>query len=166
MKKTVVLRKAGSGDYSFLREMLYESVYIPEGVKKPPYSIIDEPGPRKYLEDWMKESDTGVIAEESGIPIGAAWARKFNNTEEGAYGFIAPHIPELAIALKPGCRGQGIGNMLMNELLSQLALKGFKSLSLSVNKQNRAVNFYLKLGFKYFREQETDYLMIKKLQCK
>lgn len=111
----------------------------------------------------MKDSDSGVIAEESGVPIGAAWARKFESAEDGAYGFIAPHIPELAIALKPGYRGRGIGEMLMSELFKQLSSQGFKSLSLSVNKQNRAVNFYLKLGFKYFREQETDYLMIKKL---
>lgn len=164
MNKTVVLRKAASCDCNFLREMLYESVYIPEGVKKPPFSIIDEPGPGKYLEGWMKDTDTGVIAEKSGVPIGAAWARKFDNAEEGAYGFIAPHIPELAIALKPGYRGQGIGEMLMKELFIELASKGIKGLSLSVNKQNRAVNFYLKLGFKYFREQETDCLMIKKLQ--
>ncbi len=43
------VRKAGPEDLPFLREMLYEAFYIPEGEEKPDPSIIDNPDIYKYL---------------------------------------------------------------------------------------------------------------------
>ncbi len=46
---TYKVRKAGSEDMPFLREMLYEAIFIPEGEEKPHPSIINNPDIYKYL---------------------------------------------------------------------------------------------------------------------
>ena len=51
----------------------------------------------------------------------------------------------------------------MQALLEVLKVLGYKKLSLSVDKANRAVNLYKKLEFKMIKEQETDFLMVKYL---
>lgn len=157
------IRKAGPEDQQFLREMLYESIHLPPGADKPPFSIIDIPELLKYTDDWMKETDCGVIAELDGNKIGAAWTRQFKDAASGGYGFIDPAVPELVFAVRPDYRGRGIGTTLMEHLFTELNAIGFKKLSLSVNKKNRAVNLYKRLGFEKVKEQETDYLMIKSL---
>ncbi len=158
---TYKVRKAGSADLPFLREMLYEAIYIPEGEEKPDPSIIDNPDIYKYLSGWMKETDTGFIAETDGRAVGAAWTRLFENAAAGGYGFINSDTPELCLAVYEKHRNRGVGTVLMNALLAELKLKGYEHLSLSVDRQNRAVGFYKKLGFEVVKEQVTDYLMVK-----
>ncbi len=160
---TIKVRKAGSEDLPFLREMLYEAIFIPEGEEKPHPSIIDNPDIYKYLSGWMKETDTGFIAETGGRAVGAAWTRLFKSAAAGGYGFISSDTPELCLAVYERHRDNGIGTALMNTLLAELKLKGYEHLSLSVDKQNRAVGFYKRLGFEVFKEQDTDYLMVKKI---
>ncbi len=145
---TYMVRKAGSEDMPFLREMLYEAIFIPEGEEKPHPSIIDNPDIYKYLSGWMKETDTGFIAETDGRAVGAAWARLFESAVAGGYGFINSDKPELCLAVYEKRRNRGVGAALMNTLLADLKPKGYEHLSLSVDKQNRAVGFYKKLGFK------------------
>lgn len=160
---TIIVRKTGSEDMSFLREMLYEAIFIPEGEEKPHPSIIDNPDIYKYLSGWMKKTDTGFIAEADGRAVGAAWARLFESAAAGGYGFINSDTPELCLAVYENYRNRGVGTALMNSLLAELKLRRYEHLSLSVDKQNRAVDLYKRLGFKVVKEQDTDYLMLKKL---
>lgn len=155
------IRKARSQDIPFLREMLYEAIFVPEDEVKPPFSIIDNTEIFKYLAGWMKETDTGFIAEIDGQAVGAAWARLFENAAVGGYGFINSNTPELCLAIHKKYRDKGIGTALMRDLMAELKTKGYSSLSLSVDKLNRAADLYKKLGFRIHQEQETDYLMIK-----
>jgi ribosomal protein S18 acetylase RimI-like enzyme len=46
----------------------------------------------------------------------------------------------------------------------ELTVLGYSKISLSVDKANRAVTLYKRLGFKVIKEQETDLLMGKVLQ--
>ncbi len=164
MKKILFnVRKAKAEDYPFLREMLYQAMFIPEGQERPPFSIVDEPDLHIYLDDWMKDTDAGFIAEVNGLEAGAAWTRQFESAEKGAYGFIDADTPELCFAVNELYRGQGIGTGLMTALFDELKHRGYKNISLSVDKLNRAFNLYKRLGFTVFEEQETDYLMLKKL---
>jgi hypothetical protein len=90
---SIKVRKAGSEDMPFLREMLYEAIFIPEGEEKPHPSIIDNPDIFKYLGGCMKKTDTGFIAESDGQPVGAAWTRLFESAAAGGYGFINSDTP-------------------------------------------------------------------------
>jgi ribosomal protein S18 acetylase RimI-like enzyme len=161
MPDKFTIRQAEAEDYNFLREMLYEAIFVSEDEDKPPVSIIDAPEIYKYISSWMKASDCGFIAEADGLAVGAAWARVFENAEDGGYGFIDSNTPELSLAIFEQYRCRGIGTALMKALMAELKRKGFERLSLSVDKRNRAVGLYEKLGFKLAKEQKTSYLMIK-----
>jgi ribosomal protein S18 acetylase RimI-like enzyme len=51
----------------------------------------------------------------------------------------------------------------MKEMFTLLKSKGYKKLSLSVQKGNYAYKMYLKHGFEIIGENEEDYIMIKYL---
>ncbi len=158
-----IIRPADTKDYPFLRQMLYEAIYIPEGEAKPPLSILDAPEINKYISGWKKTDDAGFIAEIEGKALGAAWARLFENADAGGYGFVDNETPELCLAIYEEYRGMGVGTALMQALIEKLKALGYKKISLSVDKANRAVTLYKRLGFKVIKEQETDFLMVKDL---
>ncbi len=152
-------------DYECLSEFLYQAVFIPEGEELPPRSIINDPEIFVYIKEFGKQpGDLGVVAEQNGQIIGAAWTRIIP-----AYGHIDSETPELAISILPGFRGYGIGTKLMQKLFRVLRENGCKQTSLSVQKDNPAVRFYRRLGYEMSGERldhagHEDYLMIKYLQ--
>ncbi|MDO4339931.1 MAG: GNAT family N-acetyltransferase [Eubacteriales bacterium] len=78
-------------------------------------------------------------------------------------GHIDDETPSLAISLYDEYRRLGIGTALMDAMLLFLKDKGYKKISLSVQKANYAVNMYRKIGFKVVRENEEEYIMIYEL---
>ncbi|MCP4132923.1 MAG: hypothetical protein GY754_18305 [bacterium] len=78
----------------FLREMLYEAIYVHESEKKLPVSIIDDPLLSRYISNWGQKGDIGVISVYENNPVAAAWARLFPEENKG-YGFIDNHTPEI-----------------------------------------------------------------------
>lgn len=142
------IRPARADDLPFLREMLFEAAAVSESV----HALGKEqalllPGVRKYLEGWGRAGDQAVVAtDRGGRPIGAAWARCFS-AEGAGFGFVAHDIPELSVAVVPEMRGQGIGGALIKELMKSVRAAGHHALSLSVDRQNRAVALYQRLGF-------------------
>jgi ribosomal protein S18 acetylase RimI-like enzyme len=159
-------RPADASDYRFLRQMLYEAIFILEGEAKPALAILDTPELDKYLSGWKKDDDVGIIAEIEGEAVGAAWTRRFENADAGGYGFVDNETPELCLAISEKYRGMGVGTVLMQALLRELKGLGYQKISLSVDKVNRAVTLYKSLGFKVIKEQETDFLMVKELQSR
>jgi ribosomal protein S18 acetylase RimI-like enzyme len=111
--------------------------------------LIADPHAARYLLDWPRRGDFGVVAEtDAGEPVGAAWARCLPESEPG-YGFVAPDVPELSLGVLPGHRGRGHGRVLM-EALIRAAAEGpapIARLSLSVEDGNPAVRLYNSLGF-------------------
>ncbi|MGH3929327.1 MAG: hypothetical protein ACRDTF_05050 [Pseudonocardiaceae bacterium] len=51
-----------------------------------------------YVNGWPRDGERGMIAEASGVPIGAAWLRLMPVHDPG-YGFVAPDVPELSIGV-------------------------------------------------------------------
>lgn len=47
----------------------------------------------------------------------------------------------------PSTQGMGIGKLLVDEVVNLAAAQGGKFLQLNVNRNNKATNFYLKIGF-------------------
>lgn len=159
---SIEIRTADSQDLPFLRKMLYEAIYIPPGEPKPAESIVNDPQIMKYIQNWKQQSDCGCIAHLGGKAIGAAWSRLFSPQNPG-YGYVAPHIPELCMAIDPQYRNQGIGALLLHHLFSELRTKGFSHLSLSVDQRNRAAKLYVRTGFSIVETKDTDYVMIREL---
>ena len=115
-----------------LKDFLYEAVYVPEGMPAMPKSVIDQPELQVYIADFgKKKNDIGLVAEIDKKVVGAVWARIMND-----YGHIDNDTPSLAISLYKEYRGFGIGTNLMKEMLRILKDRGYKQVSLSVQKAN------------------------------
>ena len=139
-------------DQDFLKEMQYEALFVPEGAKPFPWSILEAPNIRKYYADFGEEGDHAFLAEMDHQPIGAVWARSFTETNPG-YGFVATDIPELSIALSKNFTGKGIGSKLMETMIDHLKANGYRAVSLSVDRNNPAMRIYERLGFEVFKEE-------------
>jgi ribosomal protein S18 acetylase RimI-like enzyme len=151
-------------DYACLPEFLYQAIFIPEGEALPPRDVIHDPQISVYIKDFgAQPGDFGVVAEQNGQVVGAAWTRIIP-----AYGHINAETPELALSILPEFRGYGIGTKLMKKLFKVLRDAGYKRTSLSVQKDNPAVRFYERLGYRVTDEKldhagHEDYIMVKDL---
>jgi ribosomal protein S18 acetylase RimI-like enzyme len=155
----MLLRLATADDFTFLTEMLLEA-YNWDGT---PTFTLDklrtEDKAWRYVDDWPRSTDFGVIAEVDGTAAGAAWARCFTADRPG-YGYIADDVPELSLGVSPAFRRQGIARAVMTELIRT---SPYKRLSLSVDPANNAANLYRSLGFKPVGMVETSETMLLEL---
>lgn len=143
----VALRPAGPVDAAFLTEMLVAAAFWrPDGPTGTVDEVMAEPQFAHYIAGWPRPGDSGVIAEEDGRPVGAAWLRFFPDSDPG-FGFVDAATPELSIGLMQQWRGQGIGTRLLDALLAQARGDGVTMVSLSVEKNNAAGRLYERAGF-------------------
>jgi GNAT superfamily N-acetyltransferase len=142
------VRPATKTDEHFLRGMLLLAAFPPDAVRPALEEVLRDERLARYIVDWGRPGDGGVVAEEEGQPIGAAWYRRFSRNETG-YGFISEDIRELSIAIVPEMRGRGIGRTLLLRLIEQAQAEGLPALSLSVSVRNPvAMRLYESLGFR------------------
>ncbi len=153
------IREIRESEYPILSDFLYEAIFIPEGIEKPPKSIIEQQELQVYIVDFGKADDCCLVAETKDKIAGAVWARIMND-----YGHVDDETPSLAISLYEEYRNLGIGTALMKAMLGFLKDRGYKQTSLSVQKANYAVAMYRKIGFEVVEENEEEYIMICKLQ--
>ena len=132
-----IIREIKEEEYPILSDFLYEAIFIPESMEKPPKAIIEQSELQVYIADFGKEDDWCLVAEVKGKIVGAVWGRIMND-----YGHIDDETPSLAISLYGEYRHLGIGTALMKAILHLLKEKGYKQTSLSVQKENYAVNMY------------------------
>lgn len=158
MKKiNTIIRQIRPDEYSLLQEFVYQAIYIPEGMKPPPRSVVDLPELQVYIAGFgTQPSDYCLVAEVAGTVVGAAWSRIMQD-----YGHIDDRTPSLAISLLPEYRGLGIGTQLLRSLLLLLQENGYLRLSLSVQKDNPALRLYERAGFRILAEKGTEYLMLR-----
>jgi ribosomal protein S18 acetylase RimI-like enzyme len=107
-------------------------------------SVQTQPFLTRYAIDWGRSGDLGVVAELAEQPIGAAWLRLWS--ADRGFGYIDDAIPELAMAVAPNYRGQGLGTQLLNQLLAS-AQTVYPAVSLSVRANNPALSLYQRTGF-------------------
>lgn len=152
------IRDIRESEYPILSDFLYEAIFIPEGIEKPPKSIIEQSELQLYVADFGKADDWCLVAETKEKIVGAVWVRIMND-----YGHIDDETPSFAISLYEEYRHLGIGTALMEAMLQLLKDKGYKQTSLSVQKANYAVAMYRKVGFEVVDENEQEYIMICRL---
>jgi ribosomal protein S18 acetylase RimI-like enzyme len=145
-------------EYDFFMDMQYDSIYILQG-KPPKPELLNAPNMKKYIEGWGRKGDKALVALNDIKPVGAVWYRLFDETNKG-YGFVDSETPELGMAILPEYRKQGIGRILINEIIKQARLDGFKSISLSVDPDNiAAVRLYQSFEFVYCGRSGTSWTM-------
>lgn len=158
MKKiNTIIRQIRPEEYGLLQEFLYQAIYLPEGTKPPPRSVVDLPELQVYVAGFgTQPSDYCLVSEIAGTVVGAAWSRIMQD-----YGHIDDRTPSLAISLLPEYRGLGIGAQLLRSLLLLLQENGYLRTSLSVQKDNPALRLYERAGFRILAEKGTEYLMLR-----
>jgi len=152
------IRELKKCEIKLLNTFLYEAIFIPEGVPEPSKDIINHPDLQIYISDFGKKDDICYVAEVEGKVVGAVWTRIIND-----YGHIDDETPSLSISLLKEYRNLGIGTKLMKQIILALKEKGYKQVSLSVQKVNNAVRMYKKVGFEIVHKNEEDYIMVCKL---
>jgi ribosomal protein S18 acetylase RimI-like enzyme len=143
------------GDIPFLHDILYHAIYVPPDAQPPPRDIIHLPEITRYLVDFGKRvGDIGCVALADDERAGAAWVRLMRG-----YGYVDDSTPELTIAVLPSFRGRGIGTLLLNGLISQVA-PHYGQISLSVTAGNPAQRLYERAGFREVRRDGESIIML------
>lgn len=92
---------------------------------------------KKLIPDYLSQVRVFVVCDNNGKIIGFTGVSD-NNLE--------------MLFIHPDARGQGVGKILVNYVISVLGVK-----KVDVNEQNaQAVGFYLKMGYKVISRSETD----------
>lgn len=159
----MIIREMFPSEAEFLREMLYESLFVHEGKEPYPRSVLELPDLAKYYLNWGSiPHDLAIVADKEGQLIGAVWGRAHQPPHEG-FGFVDSDVPEIGIAVFPAFRNQGIGTELINAISNHYQMQGLRSISLSVDRNNPAKALYDRLGFLVVRENEHDFIMQRML---
>ena len=115
----------------------------------------------RWLEDWGRAGDAGVVAWDGGRRLGAAWCRVL--AEVLARDAEGRPVPELAIAVAPEHRGRGVGACLLDGLARAASGVGHTAVSLTVNAQNPALRLYERVGFEVVGREGDRLTMVKSL---
>ena len=127
-----VLRAAGPADAENIRWALYTALsWNPERKLPPPDETLRHPEAIRYHRGWGRHGDLGVIATVGREVVG-----------------VDDETPEVAIGVRDGARGAGLGTRLLQQLAKAAAAEGFRRLSLSVDPENRACLLYERLGYR------------------
>jgi GNAT superfamily N-acetyltransferase len=149
----VALRPIQQSDVRFLRDMLRHAYHwrLATDPELPVY---------RYVHNWGRRGDAGVVAFEGRNVYGAAWYRLFAADEPG-FGFVDERTPELTIAVVPSHRGHGAGAQLLDALLERAREDGFARVSLSA--QPGQTRFYEAHGFRPAGERDGAATMVATL---
>ena len=151
-----LIREIRTEEIPMLDDFLYEAIFIPEGSPAPPRSVIEYEDLQVYVRDFGKKPDDRcLVAEVDGKVAGAVWTRIMDD-----YGHIDNQTPSLAISLYKDYRNRGLGTQLMRRMLEKLKADGYKSVSLSVQKANYALQMYRNAGFIPVSDHGDELLMI------
>jgi GNAT superfamily N-acetyltransferase len=148
-----MLRPVDIHDVRFLRDMLRHAYHwrLSEDTERPVY---------RYVQNWGRPGDTGVVAMDGPHAYGAAWYRLFSEREPG-FGFVDAETPELTIAVVPSRRGKGAGKELLEALLARAGEEGYGAISLSAAPEQAP--YYERFGFETVRESEHAVTMVARL---
>jgi len=156
------LRPTAAADRAFLYEMLHEANHwsLPPQASRPPLAeTLAEGLVSRYVDGWGRPGDDGIVAEAGGVPVGACWLRLFTAACHG-WGFVAPDVPELSIAVAPAWRGRGIGTRLLAAAVEQARAAGSLAVSLSVMPENTARLLYERAGFRHVATDDGSWTML------
>ena len=148
-----MLRPVDQMDTRFLRDMLRHAYHwrIAEDPDLPVF---------RYVQNWGRPGDAGVIASAGPNAYGAAWYRLFPASAPG-FGFVDEATPEVTIAVVPSHRGKGTGGELLEALVERARAEGYSQISLSA--EPGQTGFYEKHGFQELRREDGTVTMVASL---
>ena len=142
-----MIRQLTCQDEPVLWEMLYHGLSSGKKNELPPRDIVRRPEVARYVEGWGRVGDSGFVAHDkkNRALLGAAWLRLPADKSDAS--------PELALAVKPEHRKQGIGTALLTQLVR--ANPDHSTISISFVAGKPVLRLYERFGFKVV-EQRPD----------
>ena len=161
---TLLLRESQQSDIPFLRKILYEAVFWRAIANRPYFEEgLASPDVSKALADWgERDGDTAVIAMVNSVPAGASWYRYWSD-DNYIIGYIDEVTPILAIGVCRDYRQQGIGKKMMEWIIDSAAKQAVQRISLSVSKDNFALNLYRQQGFQEYADRGDAFTMVRSI---
>jgi len=159
------IRIATSSDIPLIRELTFNvwpQTYAAIISKEQIEFMLEMMYSEASLQQQMKEGYQFIIVYDEAEPVGFA---SYQKTE--------PAIFKLhKIYILPSQQGKGTGRFVIDHIISEIQQQGATALQLQVNRNNKARNFYEKLGFAVIQEADfdigngyfmNDYVMEKKV---
>jgi GNAT superfamily N-acetyltransferase len=160
----VIIREAGTEDAEVIAWALYAALDWNPDRTLPAYEfVVEHPEAARYHREWGRPGDLGVVAELPGEVVGVAYCRLFSDDDHG-HGYVDAETPEVAVAVRDGRRGEGIGTRLLAALAELARERGVGRLSLSVDAANPARRLYARLGYRELSEDESGVRMLIELR--
>jgi len=102
--------------------------------------------PTSLRRQMKEEKQQFLMVEEEDEPIGfAAWA------PTGEPGVFKLH----KLYVQTGRQGKGMGKAILQFIMDDIREKGAKTLRLNVNRYNKAIQFYERMGFSIVGEEDV-----------
>ena len=146
--------------------MLYEGVYwrAIANANNPSFEEgLSDPEVSKSLAGWGERAgDTAVVAMANSLPVGAAWYRYWT---EGnlTRGYMAENTPVLVIGVHRDYRHQGVGTRMIEWLIDCASRRAIQRISLSVSKDNYAIDLYRQQGFLEYADTGDAFIMVREI---
>ncbi|WP_353138098.1 GNAT family N-acetyltransferase [Pseudopedobacter sp.] len=147
----ITLRFAQKEDLKIIHQLAhntwwsaYDQILSKEQIK----TMLDEFYTEGALQLQINNGHRFIIAEEEGNPLGFS---SYSETEN-------PDIIKIhKLYIDPKAQGKGIGKHLINKVSQIAQAEGASVLELFVNRNNPALSFYEKIGFKIVKAIDTPY---------
>lgn len=118
---------------------------------------------KHYTRFLQERGDFGILAFEDSELAGVCWALFLPENDKG-YGFVDEQTPEMSLWVAEEFRGQGLGRLLIQELIRTAQNRKLAQISLSVEPENFAKQLYLSEGFVAVPGGEEDGVMLLTLK--
>jgi len=163
MENPPTIRIASQSDITAIHQLAeeiwwptYQEILSAEQIR----FMLDDMYSLSALQKQMGEGATFVIAEDENQAIAF-----------GSYSFIDRRCKIHKLYISPFQQGKGLGKRLLNFIKGEAIKAGCNELELNVNRNNKALQFYLKEGFSIQKEVDipyytftlNDYVMLLKL---
>ena len=102
--------------------------------------------PESLYRQMLEQHHVFFLAELDDVPVGFASVGKI---DEGVFRLHKLYV-------QPELHGKGVGKALVEAVLDEAFEGGGRRLQLTVNKNNKSVTFYQRLGFNITSEQKLD----------
>ena len=161
----LLLRDARQSDLQFVREMLYEAVFWRASANKPSFEEgLAYPEVSRALADWgERDGDIAVVATNDSIRVGAAWIRYWTD-DNFINGYIDETMPVLVIGVHRDYRHRGIGGRMIGWLVDRASKRSIERISLSVSKDNYAIDLYRQQGFLEYADRGDAFIMVREIR--
>lgn len=155
----ITIRNVSEKEYPLLKVFLRDAIEIQKKDKVPSLKLMKYPRYQAYLENFgQEEGDFAFLAIVDESIIGMIWSRIVVGI-----GSIDEQTPTIIACVNKNYRGKGIGKMLFEEMYQFLLTKGYTQVSCLVEKSLEAVAQFSKREYTIKKENQYEYIMVKKL---